>query len=87
MKAEVERKTKGRTGWPSEVWSTELKKKLNDSNSNMQNSNANRQKQQITNYPNGFGALANKQQQHQSFYNSNNKKLNYFKNPLKYENT
>lgn len=35
---EVERKAKGRTGWPSEVWSTELKKKLNDSNPNQNHS-------------------------------------------------
>lgn len=32
LKEEVERKAKGRTGWPSEVWSIELKKKLNENN-------------------------------------------------------
>ncbi len=30
IKLEVERKAKGRTGWPSDVWSTELKKKFNE---------------------------------------------------------
>lgn len=34
IKLEVERKSKGRTGWPAEVWSTEMKKKINDSTSN-----------------------------------------------------
>lgn len=29
---EVERKAKGRTGWPPDVWATELKKKFNDNN-------------------------------------------------------
>lgn len=31
IKLEVERKAKGRTGWPSEVWSTELKRNTNNS--------------------------------------------------------
>jgi heart-and neural crest derivatives-expressed protein 2 len=34
IKMEVERKSKGRTGWPPEVWATELKKKFNNSNPN-----------------------------------------------------
>ena len=44
IKLEVERKTKGRTGWPPDVWATELKKKFNNSpntapnNSNKSNS-------------------------------------------------
>ena len=32
LKEEVERKAKGRTGWPSEVWSIELKKRFNENN-------------------------------------------------------
>lgn len=32
IKLEVERKAKGRTGWPSEVWSTELKRNTNSGN-------------------------------------------------------
>ena len=36
IKLEVERKTKGRTGWPPDVWATELKKKFNNNpNSNV----------------------------------------------------
>lgn len=42
LKLEVERKAKGRTGWPSEVWSTELKRKLNDNNSQQPNQPANK---------------------------------------------
>jgi hypothetical protein len=34
IKLEVERKTKGRTGWPQSVWSTELKRKFNHNNNN-----------------------------------------------------
>ncbi|RNA15272.1 putative heart- and neural crest derivatives-expressed protein 2-like isoform X2, partial [Brachionus plicatilis] len=34
IKLEVERKSKGRTGWPADVWSSEMKKKINDSTSN-----------------------------------------------------
>ncbi len=30
IKMEVERKSKGRTGWPPDVWATELKKKFNN---------------------------------------------------------
>ncbi|CAF0987459.1 unnamed protein product [Brachionus calyciflorus] len=30
IKIELERKSKGRTGWPAEVWSSEMKKKMND---------------------------------------------------------
>lgn len=32
IKLEVERKSKGRTGWPAEVWATELKREFNHSN-------------------------------------------------------
>jgi heart-and neural crest derivatives-expressed protein 2 len=37
FKQEVERKAKGRTGWPPDVWATELKRKFNDNNSKITN--------------------------------------------------
>lgn len=39
IKLEVERKSKGRTGWPPDVWATELKKKFNN-NQSMPNHNS-----------------------------------------------
>ena len=45
IKIEVERKSKGRTGWPAEVWSSEMKKKMNEtpsvSNNNKKSNNFN----------------------------------------------
>lgn len=37
IKLEVERKSKGRTGWPAEVWATELKREFNHSNIEQRN--------------------------------------------------
>lgn len=57
IKLEVERKSKGRTGWPPDVWATELKKKFNN---NGNNSNAS-----------GVGPKAEHTASNQKMFNAN----------------
>ena len=66
IKLEVERKTKGRTGWPPDVWATELKKKFN----NNPNSNV---VPNISNKSNGFNRFQSNTNQSVAVKNVNSK--------------
>ena len=71
IKLEVERKSKGRTGWPADVWSSEMKRKINDSTSNHKKAN---------DYSN-MDSYSN-----QMFINYNYNKNNPFYGNFKFEN-
>lgn len=86
IKLEVERKSKGRTGWPPDVWATELKKKFNN-NQKMTNNSSNKMNNCNTKMfsQNGFaGQVASTKNQNKNFhllnsYSSDNRPPpNYF---------
>lgn len=71
IKLEVERKSKGRTGWPADVWSSEMKRKINDSASNKK--------------PNDYSIIESNSNNFFTNYNYINKNNPYYGN-FKFEN-